>query len=91
LVDRRYAFLATAPTDAFGGAWGALFLRDVHGINNIDANWAATMTFLGMVFGSPLISWSSDILRSRRIPMVAGAVLSGLILCTLIYYPTLAP
>ena len=85
-----YAFLATAPTDAFGGAWGALFLRDVHGINNIDANWAATMTFLGMVFGSPLISWSSDAVRSRRIPMIIGAVLSGLILCGLLYYPTIS-
>ncbi len=85
-----YAFLATAPTDAFGGAWGALFLRDVHGINNIDANWAATMTFLGMVVGSPLMSWSSGILKSRRIPMAVGAVVSGLILCALIYTPSVS-
>lgn len=85
-----YAFLVTAPTDAFGGAWGAPFLRDVHGLNNIDANWAATMTFLGMVFGSLLISWLSDVLKSRRIPMALGAVFSGIILCGLIYSPSLS-
>lgn len=85
-----YAFLATAPTDAFGGAWGALFLRDVHGIPNIEANWAATMTFLGMVFGSLLMGWSSDVLKSRRIPMAVGSLLSGLILCFLIYYPSIS-
>tara|TARA_R110002110_G_scaffold65206_4_gene180046 strand:- start:131024 stop:132283 length:1260 start_codon:yes stop_codon:yes gene_type:complete len=85
-----YAFFVTAPTDAFGGAWGVKFLTDVHGISRNDASTAAvTMTFIGMAIGSPLLGWMSGRLNSRKWPMLLSSISAAIFLTLIIYLPTL--
>lgn len=83
-----YAFFVTAPTDAFGGAWGVKFLTDVHGISrNFASTAAVTMTFIGMAVGSPLLGWISGCLNNRKWPMLISSVLAAIFLTLIIYLP----
>lgn len=85
-----YAFFVTAPTDAFGGAWGVKFLTDVHGISRTDASTAAvTMTFIGMAVGSPLLGWISGQFNNRKWVMLSASVLASIFLTFIIYLPVL--
>lgn len=85
-----YAFFVTAPTDAFGGAWGVKFLTDVHGISRDVASHAAvTMTFLGMAVGSPLLGWLSEKINNRKYPMLCAGLLAAAALTLIIYWPQL--
>lgn len=83
-----YSFFVTAPTDAFGGAWGVKFLTDSHGLSReIASNAAVTMTFVGMAVGSPLLGWISGKLDSRKYPMLFSAMFAALALSLIIYLP----
>lgn len=83
-----YAFFVTAPTDAFGGAWGVKFLTDVHGISrNFASTAAVTMTFVGMAVGSPLLGWISGRLNNRKWPMLISSFLAAVCLTLIVYLP----
>ncbi len=84
-----YAFLTTAPTDAFGGAWGVPFLTDAHGIDKDVASAAQSMVFLGMAIGSPLIGWVARRWNNRKRPMMLASMVASAALFTLIYSPTM--
>lgn len=85
-----YAFFVTAPTDAFGGAWGVKFLTDIHGLSRDAAsNAAVTMTFVGMAVGSPLLGWVSGYLNNRKYPMLLSAILAAVALTIIVYAPTI--
>lgn len=84
-----YALMTTAPTDAFGGMWGIPYLVHVHGIDEASAATAVSMAFIGLAVGSPSIGWSSDSLKSRKIPMTVAALIATLSLTILIYAPSL--
>lgn len=87
-----YAFFVTAPSDAFGGAWGVKFLTEVHGISRDAASFAAvTMTFVGMACGSPLLGWLSGVFDNRKIPMAIAAIMAAVALTFIVYMPTLTP
>ncbi len=85
-----YAFFVTAPSDAFGGAWGVKFLVDAHEMSRDVASVAVTMTFVGMAVGSPLVGWISEILGSRKIPMFVSSVIAALALTLIVYVPHLS-
>lgn len=85
-----YAFLITAPTDAFGGAWGVQFLSQVHHIARDQAALAVSMTFLGLACGSPFIGWLAGRWGCRRKPMFLSSFLACFFLVVLIYIPALS-
>jgi MFS family permease len=85
-----YAFFITAPTDAFGGAWGVKYLVDVHGISRHSASVAAvTMTFVGMAIGSPLLGWIAEKINNRKWPMAISSMIACIALTLIVYLPTL--
>lgn len=85
-----YAFFITAPTDAFGGAWGVKYLVDVHGISRHVASVAAvTMTFVGMAIGSPLLGWIAEKMDNRKWPMAISSIVACVALTFIIYAPKL--
>lgn len=85
-----YAFFVTAPTDAFGGAWGIKYLVDVHGISRDEASVAAvTMTFIGMAVGSPLLGWISTLFDNRKMTMMWSSLIACVALTVIVYWPTL--
>lgn len=85
-----YSFLVTAPTDAFGGAWGVPFLAHAHHIARDHAALAVSMTFLGLACGSPFVGWLTGRWGSRRKPMFLSSVIACIILTVLIYIPALS-
>lgn len=86
-----YAFLVTAPTDAFGGAWGVPFLTNSHLMSKEDASFAQSMVFVGMAVGSPLLGYVAKLINNRKIPMFAAGILSSCALFALIFMPGLTP
>lgn len=85
-----YAFLVTAPTDAFGGSWGIPYLLHVHQIPRDLAASAVSMTFVGMAVGSTFLGWVSGALNARKVPMVCAAIGAVMALSAIIYLPHLS-
>jgi sugar phosphate permease len=85
-----YAFFVTAPSDAFGGAWGVKFLMEVHDISRDAASFAAvSMTFVGMAFGSSMVGWLSGYFDNRKSPMCFSALIASVALTFIVFTPTL--
>ncbi len=71
----------------FGELWGVDFLVKTHGFTNHEASVANAMVFGGWLVGAPLVGWFSDLLRSRRVPLILGCILSGLCFLAILYLP----
>ena len=65
---------------SFGGLWGGPYLIHVYGLTKAQASKILSMLAIGMIIGSPLLSYiSNNILRGRK-PMliISSAVVLGL-------------
>ncbi|CAM2926752.1 major facilitator superfamily (MFS) transporter [Legionella steigerwaltii] len=51
-----FAGLMLGPLEGFSDVWGSGFLRQVYGFNSSTANYLPSMIFIGMCFGSPILS-----------------------------------
>jgi sugar phosphate permease len=52
---------------SFGGLWGGPYLMQVYGLSKAEAGRILSMIALGMVVGSPLLSFlSSNVFRARK-------------------------
>jgi sugar phosphate permease len=61
---------------SFGGLWAGPFLRHVYGMSKTEAGGVLNMLAVGMVVGSPLLSWLSDrVLHSRRKVLLLASIL----------------
>lgn len=63
---------------AFAELWGIKFLQAVYNYSAKEASVACSMVFFGWLIGSPLCGWFSDILQSRKKPMIYGGILSAI-------------
>jgi MFS family permease len=68
-----------------GGGFGSLYLQQVKHLTALQSSYPPMMIFFGTVFGSPLAGWFSDICRRRKIPMQIGAVISIILILSIIY------
>lgn len=82
-----YTSFLNMPLMVIGGLWGSIFLQQMHGMSMAQAATISSMLFVGTIFGSPAFGMLSDVLRSRKIPMLIGAVISLLSMLWLIYSP----
>lgn len=73
-----------------GAAWGNAYLETVHHISRTEASLATTMIYVGTIIGSPLAGWYSDRIRSRKKPMLYGAVISLVLSLFVIYSSNLS-
>ncbi len=69
-------FFTAAIFFSFGGLWGGPYLIHVHGLSKTGAGSVLSMTALGMIIGSPLLSFLSDRVVGGRKPVlvVSGAL-----------------
>ncbi|WP_131794962.1 MFS transporter [Fluoribacter gormanii] len=51
-----FAGLMLGPLEGFSDVWGSGFLKQVYGLNTSTANYLPSMIFIGMCFGSPVLS-----------------------------------
>lgn len=85
-----YTALMNLPVFIMGGLWGILYLTNVHHLTAAQASYATTIFFVGVIIGSLLFGWVSDHIERRVSPMIAGAVLSLVVMCLLMYVPNLS-
>lgn len=85
-----YTSLLNLPVFLLGALWGIHYLIQVHHLNLVQASYATTFFFLGVIFGSPAFGWFSDFIGHRVLPMVIGAILSLVVILILMYVPNLS-
>ena len=85
-----YTSLMNLPVFLLGALWGIHYLVEVHHITAVEASYATTLFFVGVIFGSPAFGWFSDRLGRRVLPMIIGALLSLGVMLFLMYAPNLS-
>lgn len=85
-----YTSLMNLPVFILGGLWGVLYLTEVHHLTATEASYATTCFFLGVIAGSLIFGWISDYIERRVLPMIAGAIVSLIIMGILMYVPGLS-
>ncbi len=85
-----YTSLLNLPVFLLGALWGIHYLTEVHHLTSVQASYATTLFFVGVIVGSPTYGWFSDYIGLRRLPMILGAVLSLLVIFVLMYVPELS-
>ncbi len=80
--------LTYLPLSTFAEMWAVPYLVEV-GYSKTQAASASSMVFLGFGIGSPIWGVMSNILRSRRIPLIIGPVVSGILAAIIINDPHL--
>lgn len=65
---------------SFGGLWGGPYLAHVYGLSRQESGQILSMMAIGMIFGSPLLSYVSDRLIKGRKPVlvICSLALAGL-------------
>lgn len=71
----------------FAELWGIDFLRKFYGLSSADASRANAMVFFGWLLGGPFAGWFSDYIRSRRLVLFIGCLLSGICILIILYFP----
>lgn len=84
-----YTSLMNLPVFLLGALWGIHYLVEVHQISVVQASYATTMFFVGVMLGAPAFGWFSDKVGRRVMPMMVGAVVSLLVILALMYVPQL--
>jgi MFS family permease len=73
-----FAGLMVGPLEGFADTWGVEFLRLHYGLDKETAGYFTSLIFLGMCFGSPLLSWISEKSGlSTGIIIIVGLVMCG--------------
>jgi predicted MFS family arabinose efflux permease len=85
-----YTSLLNLPVFLLGALWGIHYLTEVHHLTAVQASYATTLFFVGVIVGSPAYGWFSDYIGLRRLPMIIGAVLSLMVIFILMYVPELS-
>lgn len=80
-----YALMVFAPIPAFAALWGVPFLTSAYDISSTVAGFACSMIWVGMGIGSVLAGWISELLGSRKIPLVTGALLGVIVTLAILY------
>ncbi|MCB2226752.1 MAG: MFS transporter [Desulfarculaceae bacterium] len=69
---------------SMGGLWGGPYLMQVYGLTKPQAGALLSMIAVGMIIGSPLISWFSDkVMVSRKKVLIIATTLHLLLLLVL--------
>lgn len=72
------------PMNVLGGIWGISYLTARFGLTAVDASLITSMLFFGMMVGSPLAGYISDVSEKRSLAMIGGSVLLIVLLLLLI-------
>lgn len=80
-----YSFSIWMPLTIFSGLWGIPYLEARYSLPRETAFIGIAMIWLGVIFGSPIISYVSDFLGRRRLLLIICALL-GLFAILIILY-----
>ena len=73
---------------SFGGLWGGPYLIHVYGFSKAEAGNILGMLALGMIVGSPFLSWMSDkVFHSRKKVIVLSSIITVCVTIPLAFFP----
>ena len=73
---------------AFGGLWGGPYLMHVYGLTKAEAGNILSMLAVGMIIGSPLLSYLSDrVFHSRKKPILLTSVVMVALTAQMVFFP----
>jgi predicted MFS family arabinose efflux permease len=75
LVSCMCAGLMVGPLEGFADVWGTAFLKQVYGFEGTLAASLPSMIFIGMCFGSPVLSYIADKIGSYLAAILCSGVL----------------
>ncbi|MBW1840248.1 MAG: MFS transporter [Deltaproteobacteria bacterium] len=77
---------------AFGGLWGGPYLIQVYGLNKAQAGQILSMLAVGLIIGSPLLSYISNrLLQARKPVMMFSGVILIFLTAVLAFYTERIP
>lgn len=79
--------LTFLPISGFAEVWAVSYLQTV-GMSKFDAASGASMLFLGFAVGAPIWGIISDIIQSRRIPLIIGSFVSAGFMALIVFMPS---
>lgn len=80
-------FFSCAVFFSFGGLWGGPYLMQVYGLSKSESGSILSMLAIGMIVGSPALSFASDrIFKARKPVIVTASVISLLITAVLAFH-----
>jgi MFS family permease len=82
-----YTSLLNFPLTVLGGIWGISYLTARFGMTPIAASGITSMLFFGMMLGSPLAGYISDVSRRRSLAMLGGSIVLGALVLLLLALP----
>lgn len=84
-----FAGLMVGPLEGFADVWGTAFLKQVYGFDGALAASLPSMIFVGMCFGSPLLSFFAEKVGSYLATIIgAGITMAGAFACLLFWQLT---
>lgn len=79
--------LTYMPASVFLDLWGISYFKEAHFLSAKDAAHVASITFIGVIIGGPLIGWISDKIKRRRLPFIFCYLISTLLFAYILYMP----
>jgi MFS family permease len=79
--------LTFLPISGFAEVWAIQFLETT-GMSKVEASWGSSMMFLGFAVGGPIWGIISDVIKSRRLPLIMGSFVSAGLMAIFIFCPS---
>lgn len=77
-INGAIGCLTFLPLTAFAEFWSVAYLEKI-GLNKELAALGSSMVFLGFAVGGPIWGRVSDVIKSRRLPLMLGAITSAIV------------
>jgi MFS family permease len=85
-----YICTMNLPIMILAGLFGTQYMTQVRGFNNVESSSISMMIFIGTIVGSTLFGILSDLIGSRRKPMLITAIFSLILFLFILYLPSLS-
>jgi sugar phosphate permease len=81
-------FFTCAVFFSFIGLWGGPYLMQVYGLSNVKAGHILSMAAVGMIAGSPLLSFvSNNLFKARKPVLILSSVFMSAATAVLFFFP----
>lgn len=80
-----FAGLFVGPLEGFADVWGSEFLKQVYGFSPDVASYLPSMIFIGMCFGSPVLTFIAEKSKSTLSVIIISGVIMMIIFTALVF------
>jgi MFS family permease len=85
-INGMIGCLTFLPLTAFAEFWSVSYLENI-GLSKDYAAIGSSLVFLGFALGGPIWGRTSDLIKSRRTPLLLGSISSAFVACILLTMP----